>query len=130
VRHGTPSGIASGPGGYSEHKATWPGRKQVVRRYDARGRMAGDRIQRDDEPADGEPLLGLVMAYGELKPPVPTLAESREHCALQLARLPPELLALDASSDDPVEVSDRIRALAREADVHIEQQRLAGRGKG
>lgn len=111
---------------HSEHKATWPGRKQVVRRYDAAGRMAGDRIQREDEPAEGEPLLELVMAYGELKRPVPTLAESREHCARQLSRLPPELRALDASPSYPVEVSDRIQALAREADVNIKQMQLAG----
>src|SRR4029077_10186807 len=28
----------------SDKKATWPGRKQVWRRYDADGQMAGDRI--------------------------------------------------------------------------------------
>ena len=28
----------------SENKATWPGRKQVWRRYDADGRMAGDLL--------------------------------------------------------------------------------------
>ncbi|MFP4062600.1 MAG: nicotinate phosphoribosyltransferase [Halochromatium sp.] len=115
---------------HSEHKATWPGRKQVVRRYDAAGRMAGDRIQRHDEPADGESLLEPVMDYGELKQPAPTLAESRDHCALQLSRLPPALRALDAAPDYPVEISDRIQALAREADVRITQQQLAGHGKG
>ena len=111
---------------HSEHKATWPGRKQVVRRYDAAGRMAQDRVQRDDEPADGEPLLELVMAHGEPVPPQRTLADARAHCAEQLGRLPPALLALDAAPDYPVEVSDRVRALAREADVLIEQQQLAG----
>jgi nicotinate phosphoribosyltransferase len=113
---------------HSEHKATWPGRKQVVRRYDGAGRMMKDRVQRDDEPVDGEPLLELVMEHGNLVPPIPTLADARKHCAEQLGRLPPALRALDAVPDYPVEISDRIRALAREADVLIERQQLAGRG--
>ena len=116
---------------HSEHKATWPGRKQVVRRYDASGRMIGDCIQRNDEAAGGEPLLlEPVMAYGEPKRPLPTLAEAREHCALQLGRLPPGLRELDVASDSdyPVEISDRVQALAREADVRIARQQLAGRG--
>ncbi len=113
---------------HSEHKATWPGRKQVVRRYDANGRMAGDRVQRDDEPADGEPLLELVMEFGEPVSPVPTLTESRQHCAEQLGRLPDALRALDADAGYPVDFSDRMHALAREADVHIEQQLLKDNG--
>jgi len=113
---------------HSEHKATWPGRKQVVRRYDASGRMRGDRVQREDEPADGEPLLELVMDFGEPVAPTPTLADSREHCAEQLGRLPDELRALDAQAGYPVDFSDRMHALAREADVHIEKQQLKGSG--
>jgi len=111
---------------HSEHKATWPGRKQVVRRYRGNGVMGGDRIQRDDEPVDGEPLLKRVMAHGEIEQPVPTLRESREYLRRQLGRLPEELRALDAAADYPVEVSDRVRALAREADVRIDEQRLSG----
>ena len=113
---------------HSEHKATWPGRKQVVRRYDASGRMRGDRVQREDEPADGEPLLELVMELGEPVAPTPTLADSREHCAEQLSRLPDELQALDAQAGYPVDFSDRMHALAREADVHIEKQQLKSSG--
>ena len=33
----------------STGKATWPGRKQVFRRYDSRGRMAGDVLGLEDE---------------------------------------------------------------------------------
>src|SRR5436305_42065 len=58
----------------SDKKATWPGRKQVWRRFDADGRMAGDRIALDraSSPAaatiaDGageELLLHCVMRNG------------------------------------------------------------------
>ena len=36
----------------SEKKATWPGRKQVWRRYDADGRMAGDLLSLADDATD------------------------------------------------------------------------------
>ena len=52
---------------HSDKKATWPGRKQVWRRYDADGRMAGDCIALERSPvaANGaEPLLDCVMRDG------------------------------------------------------------------
>jgi hypothetical protein len=41
----------------SEGKATWPGRKQVYRSYDAAGFMRGDALTIEDDACDGEPLL-------------------------------------------------------------------------
>ena len=38
----------------SEGKATWPGRKQVYRTFDAEGRMSGDVLGLADEPGEGE----------------------------------------------------------------------------
>src|SRR5690606_6630588 len=48
----------------SAGKATWPGRKQVFRRIDAAGRMAGDVITLADDSLEGEPLLQCVMRDG------------------------------------------------------------------
>ena len=45
----------------SQNKATWPGRKQVWRRYDADGRIAGDLLSLADHEQTGEPLLHPVM---------------------------------------------------------------------
>ena len=45
----------------SENKATWPGRKQVWRRYGADGRMAGDILALEGHAKAGEPLLQRVM---------------------------------------------------------------------
>ncbi|MCF7989588.1 MAG: nicotinate phosphoribosyltransferase [Thiohalocapsa sp.] len=114
---------------HSEHKATWPGRKQVVRRYDADGTMIGDTIQCEDEPADGEALLQQVMAHGEVLKPRPTLEQARERLATQRRRLPPELRLLDASARYRVDVSDGVRALADEADALIEAQLRSGDGQ-
>ncbi len=57
----------------STGKATWPGRKQVWRRYGPDGRMAGDVISLETEKQDGEPLLQLVMRDGKRVGPHPTL---------------------------------------------------------
>src|SRR5208282_5240574 len=41
----------------SEKKATWPGRKQVWRRYDADGRMAGDVLSLEGHAKAGDALI-------------------------------------------------------------------------
>ncbi len=102
----------------SEGKATWPGVRQVWRQFDERGRMAADRIGLADEPADGAvPLLEPVMIEGRrIGPPVP-LAQSRRHCAWQLACLPDALRALaPATCPYPVGISARLRDLAAVVD--------------
>ena len=48
----------------SEGKATWPGRKQVWRRYDAHGRLADDVVSLASEQENGEALLRGVMRGG------------------------------------------------------------------
>ena len=62
----------------SANKATWPGRKQVWRRYGADGRMACDILSLEPSHAtaggqDGEPLVRLVMQNGKRVAPAPSL---------------------------------------------------------
>lgn len=102
----------------SEGKATWPGIKQAWRLYDVQGRFARDRVGLADDAGDGEPLLQPVMRAGRRLPSTGTLAQARSRCAAQLARLPEALRALEpAASPYPVEISDTLRALAREVDA-------------
>jgi len=102
----------------SEGKATWPGIKQAWRRCDAQGRFAGDRVGLADDAGDGEPLLQPVMRAGRRLASTGTLAQARSRCAAQLARLPEALRALEpAASPYPVEISDTLRALARDVDA-------------
>lgn len=102
----------------SEGKATWPGIKQVWRRYDANGFLAGDRVGLADEPAWGEALLQPCMRAGRRLPTMPTLDEARAHCRAQLARLPEALRRLEPAPDAfPVEISAGLHALAREVDA-------------
>lgn len=94
----------------SPRKATLPGRKQVFRSL-AAGVARGDVIALHDELLPGEPLLREVMRDGRRRHAREPLAAQRERAARELARLPPQLLALDAAADAwPVRLSDRLSA--------------------
>lgn len=102
----------------SEGKATWPGRKQVYREYDGTGRMAGDTLCLESEGYTGEPLLRLVMKGGKRTEHLPGLAEARQLCAQDLARLPESLKGLDSAPPYPVTISRGLRELAAAVDEH------------
>ncbi|CBE68080.1 MAG: nicotinate phosphoribosyltransferase [Candidatus Methylomirabilis oxygeniifera] len=102
----------------SEGKATWPGRKQVYRRYDADGRMHSDILTVEDDLQDGEPLIRPVMRAGKRLCAPPPLTTLRERVREQLARLPHGLRTLEKGPDYPVHVSAALRDLAKTVDEH------------
>jgi nicotinate phosphoribosyltransferase len=112
---------------WSQKKATWPGRKQVWRRYDAEGRMAGDLISLDDtaihaNAAGGrEPLIDCVMRDGRRLAPSPPLDEIRQRAKRELERLPEPLRRLEPDASYPVEVGDDLIKLAAEVDSRVRQ---------
>jgi nicotinate phosphoribosyltransferase len=110
----------------SSGKATWPGRKQVWRRYGADGRMQGDVIALEAEKTEGEPLLALVMQDGRRVGSRPTLAECRARAAQELARLPEPLRRIETEARYAVAVSAPLDRLAAEVDRRLaERERLA-----
>ncbi|ACO80731.1 nicotinate phosphoribosyltransferase [Azotobacter vinelandii CA] len=104
----------------SEGKATWPGRKQVWRRYDDDGRCRGDSLMLEGETGEGQALIRPVMRDGRRLAPSPSLREVRAHALRQLDTLPAALRALEPAPPYPVAVSEALRDLAERAD------RLAG----
>ncbi len=106
----------------SAGKATWPGRKQVWRRYDAAGLMAGDVLTLEGDPQSGEPLVQLVMRSGERIGLPPTLADMRARVVQELGRLPDGLKTLVPSRRYRVDVAPALVDLAAAVD-----RRLAGR---
>ncbi len=103
----------------SESKATWPGRKQVWRRHDPDGRMAGDTLTTaDDGSPGGTPLLEQVVAGGERPAPAPDMETVRAHAARQLAALPESLRAL-GTDPVPVRVAPALRELAESVDAFV-----------
>ncbi len=108
----------------STGKATWPGAKQVFRRYEPDGRMAGDVVSLEGDRQQGEPLLQPVMRGGQRLGPRETLATCRDRAARNLARLPEALRSLEPTAPYPVEIAPALVSLAEEVD-----RRLASKEK-
>ena len=100
----------------SAGKATWPGRKQVWRRYGTDGRMAGDILSTETDKPVGEPLLVQVMQGGKRTGPTETLTDIRARAARDFERLPEPLRRLDTGTTYPVDVAEPLRRLAAEVD--------------
>jgi len=106
-------------------KATWPGRKQVWRRYGADGRMSGDVLSLESDAQSGEPLIELVMKDGRRVGPTPQLAEIRARAAHDLERLPEPLRDLEPRATYPIEVTDALVRLAAEVDSRMARSESA-----
>ncbi|MES2340313.1 MAG: nicotinate phosphoribosyltransferase [Pseudomonadota bacterium] len=102
----------------STGKATWPGRKQVWRAYDATGRMAGDLLTTHEDRQPGEPLILPVLRAGQRVETPPTLAEIRLRAARELDRLPDPLRRLEPFAY-PVAVGEALTQLTAEVDRRL-----------
>lgn len=101
----------------SEGKATWPGRKQVYRRFDDNGVMVGDTITVEDEQCAGEPQLHRVMRDGRpIAEQCRTLQQSKDYAKEQMQSLPERLTTLNFAEPYPVTISEALQRLAREVD--------------
>jgi nicotinate phosphoribosyltransferase len=108
---------------WSEKKATWPGRKQVWRRYDADDRMAGDVLALEGHDKPGEPLIQPVMQGGRRLRPPETLADIRGRAKRELERLPEPLRRLAPDATYSVEIADELVKLAAEVDRRLQSPR-------
>lgn len=102
----------------SPGKLNLPGRKQVYRRLDERGQLAGDTLAlRDEAPPPGTPLLVALVEGGRLDAEQVALAEQApQRVAETLERLPASLRTLEnGESGYPLTLAP---ALARLAERH------------
>ena len=102
---------------HSEGKATWPGRKQIFRRTDDLGRLAGDNLTLADASEPGVALLQPVMRDGRRLAPSPTLPDIRAYVAQQIAALPPSLAGLETAPAYPVTIAQALHDLVAEVDL-------------
>jgi nicotinate phosphoribosyltransferase len=100
----------------STGKATWPGRKQVWRRFGADGRMEDDVLSLEADAQTGEALLQPAMRAGRRLAPSPGLANIRARAARNLEQLPQTLRTLQAGASYPVRVAEALVRLAAEVD--------------
>jgi nicotinate phosphoribosyltransferase len=106
-------------------KETWPGRKQVWRRYGPDGRMAGDVLSLEGDEQDGEQLIQLVMQGGRRIGPSPALSATRERAASDIRRLPEPLRRLESGAGYQVQVAQALVTLAAEVDRRLARQERA-----
>lgn len=99
----------------SEGKGTLPGRKQVFRRHDDHGTMAGDELTLEGTDSPGEPLLRKVMEGGKRVAPAGSLEAARGRLRAQLHALPVQLLRLGQAEAYPVTIGRPLEELTREA---------------
>ena len=83
----------------SEGKETWPGRKQVYRRYEG-GIMSYDIMAlKDEEIKEGRPLLRKYMEKGRIIERLPSVHEIREYTVSQLKEIPDYLKSLEKTKE-------------------------------
>ena len=100
----------------SANKHTWPGAKQVHRRFSDSGFMLEDTVTLADDLQPGEPLLEPVMKSGKCISASPDLAVVRAHAAASLGQLPQNIRDLNQQPAYPVSIADSVRELARAVD--------------
>ena len=125
------------------HKATLPGKKQLLRLHDTQDNLLEDIICTEDEHLrTGEPVCDLsrpqesrilpegtlrsvlqpVMNGGRIVTELPSLAQSADVCAAQLQRLPPEVSRLKHPQRYQVSISGALH--------HLREQLVAARTEG
>jgi nicotinate phosphoribosyltransferase len=107
----------------SAEKQTWPGRKQVWRRYAPSGAMIADILSIESDKQDGDRLLQPVMRRGRRLGLKPSLADIRARTAAQLLSLPEALKQLETKRVYPVRIGDALVALTAEVDQRIATHR-------
>jgi nicotinate phosphoribosyltransferase len=95
-------------------KVTYPGRKQIFRRFEGSNIIA-DRLGLATESLMGEqPLLQLVFKQGQMVQQPNTLDEIRDRTAASVASLPAKTRLLSNPTGLPVEISDALRLLIQQ----------------
>ena len=89
----------------SKGKITLPGKKQIFRQRDRKGKYVKDIVGLEDEKIRGESLLVKVMENGKMVYDVPTLTEIRNATLKNLSELPDKYKKLTHAPSYPVELS-------------------------
>jgi len=95
----------------SSAKVTYPGRKQVFRISDKKGRYLRDVIALEDERIAGKPLLQQVVSRGRLVYRFPSLKKIREYASSDLAGFDEGLRQVYSAYRYPVVIGERLKAL-------------------
>jgi nicotinate phosphoribosyltransferase len=100
----------------SAGKATWPGRKQVLREFDEDGRIRSDLVVPAGLHGAGRPLLVPVMRAGCRVGALSDLECSRERASRELASLPDVCARIADPEPLAAQISPQLRELAERVD--------------
>jgi nicotinate phosphoribosyltransferase len=106
----------------SQGKVTYPGRKQVFRVQDKKGRFVKDILALEKEKIKGRPLLKKVVDKGKIVYRSPSLGQIRMSVKNNLARFPEELQAVYPRSRYPVLISPQLKKLRRSLARQLEKR--------
>lgn len=106
----------------SEGKETWPGAKQVYRRYDQQGRIEHDVVTTTADTQEGTPLIRPVMESGKRLEASDSLDHIRGRATAELATLPDKMRRLGRGATISVGISAALRNLACEVDARDEAE--------
>ena len=97
----------------SEDKFTYPGKKQIYRRYDEQGDFEGDILVLDKEPApvNSEALLVPVMESGRLLSNLPDLDNIQQYHNENMKKLPNKFKQLEDNHIFELKVSTKLSEL-------------------
>lgn len=106
----------------SPAKITYPGRKQVFRVVDKKGRYVKDILGLDREDTVGKPLLLKVVDKGKIIYKFPSLDNIRARLKRGLERFPPALRDIRAAYRFPVCISPGLTKLKRTLAGQLQQR--------
>jgi nicotinate phosphoribosyltransferase len=105
----------------SAGKATWPGRKQIFRRYGIDNLIEADCLSTVGSAEQGRRLLVPIMRAGQRVSHLPDLDAIRTYAAEELASLPEPQYHLIPCDPFEVEIDECLHRLAEEADRLIDR---------
>jgi len=106
----------------SKGKITYPGRKQVFRNQDSKGRFTKDILGLENERIKGRPLLKKVVQSGRVVYKAPSLYKIRDFAAKNLSRFPEKLKDVRAAYKYPVITSQALNKLRRSLSRELENE--------
>lgn len=110
----------------SKGKVTYPGRKQVFRIKDRKGKFLKDILGLEKENIKGRPLLRKVISSGRPVYKSLDLGSIRDFCWNNLSALPEKLKEAEAGYKYPVIISPRLQSLRESLISRLEKRKHAG----
>ena len=106
----------------SKAKMTFPGRKQVFRIADKRGRFIKDILALEKEKILGRPLLKKVIQAGRIVFNSPSIGVVRKSTQKILARFPEKIRDINAVYEYPVLISPGLESLRKKLSLQLEKR--------